>query len=128
MIAPIAPTDVAHFILLVKVHCLLLITTIQVSVSVGLLKLAKKLQALQCGHLGSITNPDTFFNGEALPENPLGSDSRMVLFSAWNKTLRQATPNPWVRDQSRQGIIKAARHNHWEDLASLLEAPVTSRS
>ena len=117
--------DAAHFILLVKVHYLLLIRTIQVSVSVGLLKLAKELQALQCGHLGSTTNPDTLFNGEVLPKTPPGADSHMVLFSAWNKMLRQATPNAWAYDQSRQGTIKTAKHNHWEDLASLLQAPVT---
>lgn len=73
---------------------------------------------MQQAHLGSTTNPDTFFNGEVLSKAPLGADSHVVLFSAWNKMLRQATPNAYIYHQSRQGTIKTAKYNHWKDLAS----------
>lgn len=57
-----------HIILPVKLHDVLLIRTIQVAV--GLQKLAKELQELQCGHWASTSNPNTFFNGHFLPKTP----------------------------------------------------------
>lgn len=74
-----------HIILPVKVHYVLLIMTKQVSV--GLLKLAKELQELQCGHWASTTNPNTFFNGDILPKTPPEAETIVNILLHEGQTL-----------------------------------------
>lgn len=56
-------------------------------VSVGLLKLAKELQELQCGHWASTTNPNTFFNGDILPKTPPEAETIVNILLHEGQTL-----------------------------------------
>lgn len=78
-----------HTILPVKVHAVLLTRTMQVSI--GLLKLAKELQARQCGHWASTTNPNTFFNGDVLPKTPPEADTTANVLLHEGQTLPSYT-------------------------------------
>lgn len=76
-----------HIILPVKVYDNLLIRTMWISV--GLLKLAKELQELQCGHRASTTNPNTVFNGDISknPKTPPEADTIVNVLLREGQTL-----------------------------------------
>lgn len=127
VIARITPIDAAHFILLVKVRYLLLIRTIQVSVSVGLLKLLRSCK--HCSMLIWVAPPSQ-------------THSLMVKFFQrlhWVLTPMWSSSPPGTKCLGRQlpmhtFIIKADRApSRLQSITTgrmwpLLQAPVTSCS